>query len=83
MVDQICEEGVPAYTDTVATEKSNHQTVVTNFAKSSKRINTYLREMSDAKNYTLQTETLYLLRRYKKDFDKQIRNFKQLAMKVT
>ena len=59
MVDQICEEGVPAYTDTVATEKSNHQTVVNYFAKSSKRINTYLREMSDAKNYTLQTEMLY------------------------
>ena len=59
MVDQICEEGVPAYTDTVATEKSNHQTVVTNFAKSSKRINTHLREMSDAKNNTLQTEMLY------------------------
>jgi hypothetical protein len=37
----------------MATGKSNHLTVVTNFAKSSKRINTFLREMSDAKHYTV------------------------------
>ena len=58
MVEQIVEEGVPAYTDTVATEKNNHLTVVTNLAKSSKRINTFLREMSDAKHYSVQSQML-------------------------
>ena len=43
----------------MATEKSNHLTVVTNFAKSSKRINTFLREMSDAKHYTVQSDMLF------------------------
>ena len=59
MVDQIVEEGVPAYTDTVATEKANHQTVVTNFAKLSKRVNTFLKEMSDSKNYSVQSKMLF------------------------
>ena len=59
MVEQIADEGVPLYTDTVATEKSNHVTVVTNFAKCSKRVNTYLREMSDAKTYNIQTNMLF------------------------
>ena len=60
MVQQIKDEGVPLYTDTIATEKSNHSTVVLNYAKSSKRINTFLREMLDTQCYSKSCKALYI-----------------------